>query len=247
MTDAFVYNPPGAPWPKILYQDKDVVVIEKPSGLLSNPGRGPALQDSVQLRLAQQFDGLYLIHRLDMATSGLMVFARRRKAEVHLKQQFASRQVEKTYLARVSGVPVLPAGLIDLPLAPDLAGAATAAPRNKVCFNSGKPAQTYYRVLCQEQNSAVLQLKPITGRSHQLRVHLASLGHAILGDAIYATAQAQQAAPCLLLHATQLAFDQPYSGERLSFYCPPNLQDFGLDQLPELYSTAQMLEPSCTV
>ena len=246
MTDAFVYNPPGAPWPKILYQDKDVVVIEKPSGLLSNPGRGPALQDSVQQRLAQQFDGLYLIHRLDMATSGLMVFARRRKAEVHLKQQFASRQVEKTYLARVSGVPVPPAGLIDLPLAPDLTAASTA-PRNKVCLSSGKPAQTYYRVLWQQQNSALLQLKPITGRSHQLRVHLASLGHAILGDTIYATAQAQQAAPCLLLHATILTFNHPYSGERQSFYCPPNLQDFGLDQLPALYSTAQMLEPCSTV
>lgn len=247
MSDAFFYQPPGAPWPKILYQDKDLLVIEKPSGLLSNPGRGESLQDSVQQRLAQQFDPLYLIHRLDMATSGLMVFALRKKAEAALKQQFASRLVAKTYLARVAGIPRVPAGLIDLPLAAAPQLATGLPPRHQVCLVDGKAAQTYYRLLWQDHASALLQLKPITGRSHQLRVHLASLGHPILGDSIYATPEQQQAAPRLLLHATELTFNQPYSGERLYFVCPPELPLFGPSALPVLFSGEQMLCPTAEI
>ncbi len=247
MSDAFVYQPPGAPWPKILFQDKDLLVVEKPSGLLSNPGRGESLQDSVQQRLAQQFNPLYLIHRLDMATSGLMVFALRKKAEAALKQQFASRQVEKTYLARVAGIPQVPAGLIDLPLASVQQQQTGLPPRHQVCLVHGKTAQTYYRVLWQDHASALLQLKPITGRSHQLRVHLASLGHPILGDTIYATAEQQQAAPHLLLHATELTLNQPYSGERLHFVCPPELPLFGPTALPALFSGEQMLCPTAVI
>lgn len=244
MSDAFIYQPPGAPWPKILYQDKDLLVVEKPSGLLSNPGRGDHLQDSVQLRLAQHFSPLYLIHRLDMATSGLMVFALRKKAEIALKQQFASRLVAKTYLARVAGIPCTSHGLIDLPLAavpPQITG---LPPRHQVCLEHGKAAQTYYQVLWQDHASALMQLKPITGRSHQLRVHLASLGHPILGDTIYATPAQQQAAPRLLLHATELTFNQPYSGERLHFVCPPQLPLFGPAELPALFSGEQMQRPN---
>lgn len=246
MSDAFIYQPPGAPWPKILYQDKDVLVVEKPSGLLSNPGRGEAFLDSVQWRLQQQFPLLYLIHRLDMATSGLMVFALRRKAETDLKQQFSSRQVDKTYLARVAGVPQYAAGLIDAPLAPVPNQAAAAPPRHQICLADGKSAQTYYRMLWQDGDSALLQLKPITGRSHQLRVHLASLGHPILGDAIYATPAQQQAAPRLLLHATELSFYQPYSGAQLRFVCSPDLPLFGPAELPALCSAAQMLQLTAT-
>lgn len=241
MSDAFIYQPPGAPWPKILYQDKDLLVVEKPSGLLSNPGRGDHLQDSVQQRLAQQFSPLYLIHRLDMATSGLMVFALRKKAEVALKQQFASRLVEKTYLARVAGIPPVSAGLIDLPLAASPQYSPGVAPRHQICHERGKAAQTFYRLLWQDHASALLQLQPITGRSHQLRVHLASLGHPILGDAIYATQDQQQAATRLLLHATELTFSHPYSGERLQFVCPPELPEFGPNKLPPLFSAEQML------
>jgi tRNA pseudouridine32 synthase/23S rRNA pseudouridine746 synthase len=244
LTEPFHYQPPAEPWPKILYQDKDVLVVEKPSGLLSNPGRGAHLQDSVLSRLSRQFPAVYLIHRLDLATSGLMVFALRRSAERDLKQQFASRQVDKTYLARVAGVPVAAAGYIDLPLAAVPAEDPGAAPRNQVCFSQGKAAQTYYRVLWQHADSALLQLKPITGRSHQLRVHLASLGHPILGDTIYATPAQQQAAPHLLLHATALTFRQPYSGEPLSFICPPELPLFGPASMPALYTTQQMLQPT---
>ncbi len=241
MSDTFCYQPPGAPWPKILFQDKDVLVIEKPSGLLSNPGRGQTLSDSVLSRLAEQFQPLYLVHRLDLATSGLMVFAKRRHAEAALKHQFASRQTAKTYLARVAGIPRNSAGLIDLPLRAMAQSDPQAPPRHQVCQQHGKPAQTYYRVLWHDTDSALLQLKPITGRSHQLRVHLASTGHPILGDSIYANVAQQQAASRLLLHATALSFLQPYSGELLQFYCPPDLPLFGPAQLPPLFSDAQML------
>lgn len=219
-----------------------MLVVEKPSGLLSNPGRTPELQDSVQTRLAAQFSQLYLIHRLDMATSGLMVFALRRKAEAALKQQFAGRSIDKTYLARVAGIPMPAAGCLDVPLGPVPDLPAGSAPRHQVCLASGKAAITYYHTLLRNNDSALLQLKPITGRSHQLRVHLLHLGHPILGDAIYADAAQQQAAPRLLLHATKLAFFQPYSGERLEFFCPPDLADFGLETLPGLFSDEQMLK-----
>lgn len=219
-----------------------MLVVEKPSGLLSNPGRPPALQDSVLTRLAAQCPQLYLIHRLDMATSGLMVFALRRKAEAALKQQFASRSIDKTYLARVAGVPMPAAGCIDVPLGPVPDLPADSAPRHQVCLASGKAAITYYHTLWHNHDSALLQLKPITGRSHQLRVHSQHLGHPILGDAIYADTAQQQAAPRLLLHATKLAFFQPFSGERLEFFCPPDLTDFGLETLPGLFSDEQMLK-----
>ncbi len=218
-----------------------MLVVEKPSGLLSNPGRTPELQDSVQTRLAAQFPQLYLIHRLDMATSGLMVFALRRKAEAALKQQFAGRSIDKTYLARVAGIPMPAAGCIDVPLGPVPDLPAGSAPRHQVCLTGGKAATTFYHRLWHNNDSALLQLKPITGRSHQLRVHLLHLSHPILGDAIYADTAQQQAAPRLLLHATRLAFFQPYSGERLEFFCPPDLSDFGLVALPALISDEQML------
>lgn len=105
MTEPFVYQPPDNSWPRLIYQDKDVLVVEKPSGLLSNPGKGAALADCVESRLQQQFGCVYLVHRLDLSTSGLMVFAKRRKAETELKQQFATRKVSKTYLAVVAGRP----------------------------------------------------------------------------------------------------------------------------------------------
>lgn len=240
MQPDLIYQPPGEPWPKIVYQDKDVLVVEKPSGLLSNPGRQTHLQDSVQHRLSQQFSQLYLIHRLDMATSGLMVFALRRKAEAALKLQFANRTIDKTYLAKISGVPAEQCGCIDVPIGPFPKLNATEAPRHQVDA-TGKAATTYYRTLWHDETSCLVQLKPITGRSHQLRVHLASLGHPILGDTIYATPEQQRAAPRLLLHATELAFDHPYHGQRLHFTCLPDLVDFALTQIPPLFTAEQML------
>lgn len=228
---AFIYQPPpGAP--EVIYQDKDVLVVNKPSGILTNPGKGAHLEDCLLNRVQALYPTALLVHRLDMATSGLVVFALRKKAEVALKQQFANRTVKKTYVARVYGTPEQTSGLIDLPLIADL----TAPPRNKVCFDSGKAALTYYQLLPEPgengkaitEHNALLALFPVTGRAHQLRVHLQQLGHAILGDALYAPTAAQAAASRLLLHAMELKIHQPYSGEPLKFSCQPDAAAFGL-------------------
>lgn len=212
MTDTFLYQPPITPWLEILYQDKDMLVLNKPSGLLTNPGRGEHLADCLLSRVQQQFPLAQLVHRLDMATSGVVVMALRRKAERALKQQFADRIVRKRYLAVVWGTLSSTSGTIDLPLAAD----KTDPPKNKIC-NDGKPAITHYQVLQQLPDRALVELLPVTGRSHQLRVHMLSLGHPIVGDTLYATAAALNAAPRLLLHAASLQLHQPYSGELVSF------------------------------
>lgn len=223
----FHYQPPHGPL-HILYQDKDLLVVNKPSGLLTNPGRGEQLADCLLSRVQQQFPTALLVHRLDMATSGLVVFALRRKAEAHLKQQFASRQVKKVYLARVWQCPAAIAADINLPLTADL----TAPPRNKVCWQQGKQAQTFYRALpdATAQGHTLLALFPHTGRAHQLRVHLQQIGHPILGDALYAHDSALQAANRLLLHATLLQLQQPYSGAWLKFEQWPEPGEFMLQQ-----------------
>ena len=211
MTDAFVYSPPTEPWLDILYQDKDVLVLNKPSGLLTNPGRGEHLADCLLSRVQQQFPLAQLVHRLDMATSGVVVIALRRKAEAALKAQFANRTVSKRYLAVVRGVLRQTEGMIDLPLLAD----SDNPPKQKICHSAGKAAITHFKVLQQLPDRALVELLPVTGRSHQLRVHMLALGHPILGDAFYADKDSKAAAPRLLLHAATLRFYQPYSGTPL--------------------------------
>lgn len=213
MNSEFSYHPPTEPWLDILYQDKDIIVLNKPSGLLTNPGRGAHLADSLLSRVQQQFPLAQLVHRLDLATSGVVVMALRRKAEAALKQQFADRLVKKRYLALVWGAVTPVEGVIELPLIADSAN----PPRQKVCFVDGKPAITHYRVLQQLEDRALVELKPITGRSHQLRMHMLHLGHPILGDAFYAPPEALNAAPRLMLHAATLQVLQPYHGTPLTF------------------------------
>ena len=213
MTDAFRYQPPTMPWLDIIYQDKDLIVLNKPSGLLTNPGRGAHLADSLLSRVQQEYPLAQLVHRLDLATSGVVVMALRRKAEAALKQQFADRLVKKRYLALVWGEVTSTEGVIELPLIADNAN----PPKQKVCFEKGKPAITHYRVLQQLADRALLELKPVTGRSHQLRMHMLHLGHPILGDAFYAHPTALNAAPRLLLHAATLQVFQPYHGTPLTF------------------------------
>ncbi|MBV2127643.1 RluA family pseudouridine synthase [Arsukibacterium indicum] len=213
MADSFNYIPPTEPWLDILYQDKDIIVLNKPSGLLTNPGRGPHLADCLLSRVQAEFKLAQLVHRLDLSTSGVVVIALRRKAERELKRQFAERIVKKRYLAVVAGQPAADEGSIDLPLAVD----PERAPRQKVCSKTGKTALTHYRVLQQLNNAALVELRPVTGRSHQLRVHMLALGHPILGDAFYAPAVIKAAAPRLLLHAASLQLLHPYSGQPLEF------------------------------
>ena len=210
----FTYSPPPEPL-VVLHQDKDLLVIDKPTGLLSVPGRGEGLRDSAWSRALAIHPLCQVVHRLDMATSGVLLFALRRKAEATMRAQFSDRTVEKWYLARVLGRLAPSEGTIELPLAAD----STQPPLQRVDVG-GRPALTRWKVLGHDQDSTLVELRPLTGRSHQLRVHMAALGHPILGDPLYGPGIALSAAPRLLLHAAALSVTHPYSGERLTFTAP---------------------------
>jgi len=198
--------------PSLIYADDALVAVDKPAGMLSVPGRGEHKRDCAALRVAERWPDALIVHRLDMGTSGLLVFARGAAAQRTMSMAFAGRSVHKRYEAVVQGMPADDAGEIDLPLIADW----PQRPKQKVDFASGKPSLTRYRVLRVQGGTTRLELEPVTGRSHQLRVHLMAIGHPILGDALYAPAAAASAAPRLLLHAAALAFDHP-AGGRLQF------------------------------
>ena len=191
-----------------MHEDRDTVVIDKPSGLLSVPGRDPAHADSALARVRTRWPGAHDVHRLDLDTSGLLLFATRRKAERALKAAFRERRVQKVYVARVAGHVAEDAGLIDLPLRRE-----SGRPRSVVDPDGGRPARTRFEVRLRDERGTLLDLVPETGRSHQLRVHLLSIGHPILGDRFYAPEEVRSAAPRLLLHAAALRFPHPFHGE----------------------------------
>ncbi|PZP29378.1 MAG: RNA pseudouridine synthase [Roseateles depolymerans] len=197
---------------RILHADERLIVVDKPAGLLSVPGRGEAKQDCASARLQARYGDALIVHRLDQATSGLLLFARGAQAQRELSADFAERRVDKRYEAVVSGT-LEGAGLIDLPLAADWPN----RPRQQVDQLHGKPSQTRWEALGPAGPGTRVALQPITGRSHQLRVHLAALGHPILGDTLYAPPEMQALAPRLLLHACALHL--PHLG--LSFLSPP--------------------------
>jgi len=209
----FEYNPPSDPWLDIRYEDDDIVIINKPSGLLSNPGRAEVTFDCALTRLEKQLGCIYLVHRLDCSTSGVMVYAKSKRVEIDLKVQFQNRETSKVYIAQVQGHLVDKEGCIDLPLAKD----PENVPKQKVCHEHGKSAVTYYRVIEEREHSTLLELKPVTGRTHQLRVHMLALGHPILGDDFYGDAACIAASARLNLHAQTLSFTHPTSKERVSF------------------------------
>lgn len=208
-----------------LYVDDALLVFEKASGLLSVPGRGADKQDSLSARAQARYADALVVHRLDMDTSGLLLMARGIVAQRAVNRAFASRQVDKRYVAVVYGLlasPVASAdgwGLIDLPLSFDWPN----RPRHIVDHQQGKPSQTRWRVLGHdhERGTTRLELEPVTGRSHQLRVHLQALGHPIIGDTLYAPPEAQAMADRLLLHAARLEIDHPLTRSRLVFESPP--------------------------
>jgi tRNA pseudouridine32 synthase / 23S rRNA pseudouridine746 synthase len=208
------YTPPDAP-PVVLHADDMIVVADKPAGLLTVPGRGADKADCLLARLAEAYPTIRLVHRLDRDTSGLVVFALTPGAQAHLGRQFESRAIDKRYAARVWGVPAGGSGRIDLPLTVDWPN----RPRQKVCHETGRPALTDWRRVSDDGATARMQLKPRTGRSHQLRVHMAALGHPILGDTLYAEGPARDA-PRLMLHAERLGFSHPETGVRLAFSSP---------------------------
>jgi tRNA pseudouridine32 synthase/23S rRNA pseudouridine746 synthase len=204
---------------KILYQDDDILLIDKPDLLLSVPGRHPLNRDCVITRLREQFPDAHMAHRLDLDTSGIMVIALNKPALVHINRQFAEREVSKSYTAVVYGIVDNDEGQIDLPLIADWPN----RPLQKVCHETGKWALTHYTVIERhpEENRTRLLLKPVTGRSHQLRIHLCEIGHPILGCDMYAHKTAYYMADRLLLHATELSLTHPVSGEPVRGYSSP--------------------------
>ncbi|MCL1146750.1 RluA family pseudouridine synthase [Shewanella sp. 10N.261.52.F9] len=208
----FSYQPPSIPWLDIRYIDRDIIVINKPSGLLSNPGIAEYTHDCALTRLQQRYKDAILVHRLDCATSGIMVFARNKKAESSLKTQFQNRQTAKTYIAEVQGLLSEQTGVIDLAIAADKVN-----PPKQMITETGKSAITHYQVLQQNDGNSLVELKPVTGRTHQLRVHMLALGHAILGDDFYGDESVINAAERLRLHAQSLCFTHPYSGKTMDF------------------------------
>lgn len=207
-----IYDPPTDPL-EILHKDEHLLIVNKPSGLLSVPGKPLEHRDCLQTRLEAAYPETLLIHRLDMETSGVMVFTRTKLAQRHLNWQFERRQVSKTYIARVEGQLEADSGEVDLPLIADWPN----RPRQMVCHETGKPAQTHWRVLEREPNATRVELTPKTGRSHQLRVHMQALGHPILGDSFYGD---KTLADRMQLHATQLGFRHPDGGAHVQFHAP---------------------------
>jgi tRNA pseudouridine32 synthase/23S rRNA pseudouridine746 synthase len=204
---------------KVLSVDESFLLIEKPARLLSVPGRHSLNHDSVIVRLQQVYPGAAIVHRLDFDTSGVMVVPLNRQALSHISRQFQQRSVHKTYTAVVQGLVAQDAGVIDLPIVAD----AENRPKYKICYATGKASLTEYRVLERDVDSGStrLLLHPVTGRSHQLRLHLQALGHPILGCSFYAIDASEHQAERLLLHATELQFNHPVSGERVTSVSAP--------------------------
>ncbi len=224
----------------LVYQDGSLLIANKPAGLLAVPGRGADKQDCLSARVQFEFPDALVVHRLDMATSGLMVFARGVEMQRRLSRMFQQREVEKRYVAVVAGrmepakiqsspsltLPsrergrslLLPPGEgweggwgeVNLPIVADWPN----RPLRKIDVEHGKPSLTRYQVLSRNVNTTRVELEPVTGRTHQLRLHMAAIGHPIMGDALYGNAAG---APRLLLHACALSFAHPLSGELLNF------------------------------
>ena len=206
----------------IIHEDEALLVLDKPSGLLSVPGRGEDKQDCLSTRVQARYPDALIVHRLDMATAGLMILTKGQEGQRALNQAFSSRQVKKTYTAVVDGLMASTAEewqTIDLPIIVDWPN----RPLRIIDKVLGKPSQTRWRVLTQDPSAKTtrVELAPITGRSHQLRVHLLALGHPILGDALYAPPPVQAQAPRLLLHASALEISHPSSGQVLRFVSEP--------------------------
>ncbi|ASP46397.1 bifunctional tRNA pseudouridine(32) synthase/23S rRNA pseudouridine(746) synthase RluA [Cognaticolwellia beringensis] len=219
----FIYQPPMSPYLDIVYQDNDMVVLNKPSGLLTVPGRLPEHQDCLQNRVLKVLPTATVVHRLDMATSGIILMALNKPAHVAISRQFEKRLTQKSYIARVFGKIEKAQGSVEQPLICDWPN----RPKQKVDHENGKAALTHYKVLSYRENNdkkitTLVELTPVTGRSHQLRVHMLSLGHPILGDRLYAHEQALTMSNRLQLHAKMLQITHPVSAQTLTFTkaCP---------------------------
>lgn len=210
----FTYTPPDEGL-RLVHHDSALVVAEKPAGLLSVPGRGEDRADCLIARLRAVFPDVLLVHRLDLDTSGVMVFALTRAAQADLGRQFEARTVRKIYVARLAGRLEPDAGRVDLPLIVDWPN----RPRQHVNHETGRPARTDWTVVSRTEAETRVRLMPLTGRSHQLRVHMAELGHPILGDTLYATGAARDF-PRLMLHAESLRLRHPETVKTVTWSVP---------------------------
>ena len=210
------YNPPNDPI-EVVYEDAHVVAVNKPTGLLSVPGKGDHLSDCMLSRVMLAFPDALLVHRLDRDTSGVMVFALTPHAQRSMSMQFEARSTKKTYVACVAGAVDESEGEIDLPLIVDWPN----RPKQMVCHETGKPAVTEFKRMSVSEGQSRLRLFPKTGRSHQLRVHCLATGHPILGDPLYSPETVADF-PRLLLHSEELRINHPESGKGLRFRakCP---------------------------
>lgn len=207
------YAPPADNGLELIYCDDSLIAVNKPSGLLSVPGRGEDKQDCLSSRIQRDFPDALVVHRLDMATSGLVIFARGVEMQRRLSGLFQHRLVTKRYVAVVAGQVQAGTGEVNLPIVVDWPN----RPLRKIDAGTGKPSLTLYRVLAQSTDTTRVELTPVTGRTHQLRVHMAAIGHPIMGDALYGD---PAGAPRLLLHAMSLSLPHPESHAPLSFVCP---------------------------
>ncbi len=205
------YAPPDTPL-DIIHEDHEIILVNKPAGLLSVPGKGAHLADCLLSRLKTAFPSTLLVHRLDRDTSGIMVFALTPHAQRHLGLQFEHRRTRKTYVARLWGEMADKTGTVDLPLCVDWPN----RPRQHVDHENGRPAQTDWRVMRARDGETRVRLMPKTGRSHQLRVHMLALGHPILGDPFYATGPARDH-PRMMLHSEELRLLHPDGGKGHTF------------------------------
>ncbi len=201
---------------RIVYEDRDLLLVDKPHHLLSVPGRHPLNHDSLIRRLQPRYPDVQAVHRLDLDTSGLMVVPKRRESLSELGRQFQRRQIEKEYTAIVWGEMEDDWGEIELPIATDWPN----RPKQMICEERGKHALTRFEVLNRGDNRSLVKLMPVTGRSHQLRIHMQSLGHPIIGCDMYAHPEALEASGRLLLHATRLKLRAPSTGNWLSAFSP---------------------------
>jgi tRNA pseudouridine32 synthase / 23S rRNA pseudouridine746 synthase len=209
----FLYNPPTEPWLDTIYKDKDMIVFNKPAGILSVPGRDVERHDSLYSRLLTLHPNSHTVHRLDLATSGVIIFALRKDAERALKIQFQERETQKIYYARVFGHITEEKGCIDFSLSKDVDN----PPKHKVDVESGKLCKTFYEVISYGKQSTLVKLMPVTGRTHQLRLHMMALGHPILGDDFYADPTALALSSRLLLHASEITIQHPYTKKKVRF------------------------------
>ncbi len=210
------YFPPMEPYLDVLHVDDDILVVNKQSGLLSVPGKDPSLWDCVEYRARQTWPTAGMCHRLDKDTSGVLVLALNKPAHGRIGSQFEHRKTTKSYIARVAGIIEGDSGLIDLPLATDWLN----KPRQRVDHDHGRSAQTEWHVIEREVSATRVRLIPLTGRTHQLRVHMKAIGHVILGDAFYADGEALAAADRLQLHAAELGFTHPTTGVFTTYVAP---------------------------